>query len=118
MPAFEASVVAVGGPALTLPAVASSSQDLVLSWTPDCDADTVSLELDEGDSGHLLGAVYCVSPSADGTLTIPAAVLANFQPGETGDATIINSANTLIQTPAGWLTFSARALARGAVTFQ
>jgi len=109
--AFRVSALALIPPAVQAPSSFAATEDMVITWQPDPNADTMSVTIDD-DVG---GIVACSAPDAQGTVTMPGSLLAAFRSGDRCEGSAERATTSYAQTPtgrvafvtSGWTTFDA-----------
>jgi hypothetical protein len=90
VPAFSLAIHALSSPAIPLPASFSAHQNLVFSWTPDPNAQTMKVTIEDTNQASL---IFCTPEDAAGTLSIDASLFANFSSSDTFTVTISREAD-------------------------
>jgi hypothetical protein len=78
--AFTAQTQALASPKTTSPSSIARTQGVTISWTPDANADVMTVTLGATSASH--GLVTCVSPDTSKSVTITPPVLAGFTSGD------------------------------------
>jgi hypothetical protein len=93
---FEAPTLAP--PSVTMPTTIPRTANLVVSWTPDPDADTWSFSILDGETG---AEVACSAPEGAGSVTVDASLLANFAAGNRDQVVATATTVRFAQAPQG-----------------
>jgi hypothetical protein len=110
--AFTITGRALEAAAATPPATVVRGQDLVVTWAPYANSDTMSVSLIDS-----LGAVVaCTVPEAQGTVTIDASLFASFTAGPACQSTALREAKTYAQTSVGRVELESLSFASGFCT--
>jgi hypothetical protein len=90
VPAFSLATHALSAPAIPLPTSFSAHQNLVFSWTPDPNAKTMEVTIEDTKQGSFID---CTPEDAAGTLSIDASLFAHFLSSDTFTVTIYREAD-------------------------
>jgi hypothetical protein len=103
--AFDAEAHALSLPDTKPPASIVHTSPLVLAWTPDPNATTMTVSL-----GATSGTVTCAVPDSSGTITVAPDLMVAFQPGDTCLASLTRSATTVVNVTGGSVAFASQAI--------
>ena len=96
--AFAISARTLNPPSTVFPSLISRTQDLVLSWVPDANAQTMTVAiLDTSSSGQ----VSCSTPDSAGSVTVDAHLFSAFQSGAALQGNVFRMTTQYTQTPSG-----------------
>jgi hypothetical protein len=90
VPAFSLATHALSAPAIPLPASFSAHENLAFSWTPDPNAQTMEVTIEDTKQGSFID---CTPEDAAGSLSIDASLFANFSSSDTFTVTISREAD-------------------------
>jgi hypothetical protein len=109
---FTASLPAVAFLSVDMPSAIPRAQALAFSWTPDPNAETVTLVLDASYGPATVsrltprGTITCSVPESAQTVTVDPCLLANFQTGDTCWVTLTRETRSTVHLRDGDVTFA------------
>jgi hypothetical protein len=111
----EVGAFRVTAPGLTLPSTASptsiaAAKNLTLSWTPDRNAETMTVTLAPYCHSVSHGTVSCTVPDSASTVTVDARLMQSFQVGDLCWGTLERATERNVELAGGHVTFATQGI--------